>query len=109
MSDCPHCHQPLRDDWHADPHYTRWDECHTCNVIFIEGGSHGPHIKWERDYNNLHIALNIYPQSNLTILSIHNPSKEDPSCWKEITLHTAMQNVTPDNCLEKIKLLLFFH
>ena len=103
---CPHCKQPMKTD--GD-----WDECETCHVGYVYGELNGHHIKWEREIGAWAIALNLYPDVNRTVLTAFNTTYGlnqddiyDESGHTEIKLDHCMTNVTPENCLDKIKLLL---
>lgn len=108
---CPYCQRPLIIDG-------RWSECNKCRVSFAQwDDTPGLHIKWEREIyldNGYYwvIALNLYPEANRTILTafhsnyIASDNPSDDLGHTEIKLDHCMTNITPDNCLDKIKFLL---
>jgi len=102
---CPHCEKPLKA-------CGSWEECKTCYVSFVYEGSRGLHIKWERIIGEWFIALNLYPETDETVLLAYHTkglNSDDPlddSGYSEVRLDHCMTNITPQNCLDKIKLLL---
>lgn len=88
-----------------------WKECKYCQVSYYQGEYRGLHIKWERQIGDWGVALNLYPDVNKTVLVAHNnkllldiPPKDYN--FTEIKLNHCMTNITPNNCLDKMKLLL---
>jgi hypothetical protein len=101
---CQYCHSPLQQDG-------GWQTCSTCQVDYYQHDTDGLHIKWWRDIGHLSIALNLFPEANKTLLWVYDQSHnyvDDPKAVTQIEIPYCVQNVTPENCLDKIKLLLTF-
>jgi hypothetical protein len=103
MNTCPHCQNPLTKDGPAM-------ECSTCQVAFFHDKIDGQHIKWERTINNFDWALNIYPETNHSSLMgfRSSPVHDGDLVLTQIKIDCAIQNVTPDNVVDKIKHILLF-
>jgi len=103
---CLYCKQPL----HVVGY---WEDCKICGVSFDDEF----HIKWERRIGKSQVVLNLYsyPNLNRTVLSaitddyLSNIHPDIDSAGRtEIILDYCMKNVTPENVVEKMKLLLIF-
>lgn len=100
---CQYCNHFLKQDG-------AWQFCDVCDVNYRYNGWGDLHIRWDRKINDWDVALNLYPHDNKTILTAFHSSYMDHSDQghTHIELPYCMQNVNPDNCLDKMRLLLVF-
>jgi hypothetical protein len=115
---CKFCQQPLRIDG-------QWQACDTCHVDFTYW--HDPHTiatnpgiqftgfqtKFFRHIGDWMVSLNLYHSSNKTVLQAwHKDYGTEFSHYNNTKGHTTlvinhcMNNVTPENCIAKMKFLL---
>jgi|SRR5271166_1306614 len=102
---CLHCRQPLEKE--GD-----WFNCTQCGVNFCLNGNY-LHIKWERQIGDWYVALNLYPDGNRTVLCAHHKKYLDSnnladSDYTRIVVEHCMTNITAENCVAKMKLLLIW-
>lgn len=84
-----------------------WWECHHCEVYYTQSQLYGQHIKFERCMNDWAYALNLYPDSQSTVLTgFHR--KNINRKHLELKIPHLLQNVNQYNALDKIKFLLLF-
>jgi hypothetical protein len=103
MTNCTFCQQPFIKD-------NLWLHCKTCNVSYYADRIQGIHIKWERTIGDFSWALNIYPDANRSALMGFRASTVHDSdlILKQFQIDHAIQNVNPDNVVDKIKHILIF-
>lgn len=102
MHCCPFCNQDLEVDG-------SWIVCEPCGVDFVFHDSTGFHIKFDRTIGKYKAALNLYPEANITLLTAFDveASDNDPdNGYSQIKITYCMTNVTPNNVLDKMKLLM---
>ena|ERR1035437_3550576 len=93
-----------------------WYDCEPCGVRFANDNSNDiskffkvpfeTHIKFERDIGDWAYALNLFPDSNRTILFPYNTASGDYP--NEIVINHCMNEITPQNCIDKIKTIILF-
>jgi hypothetical protein len=107
---CYFCNNPYL---HYSDNFGYWQDCKICGVSFDDEF----HIRWERRIGKSQVVLNLYSYHNLnkTVLSaitddyLSNIHPDIDSAGRtEIILDYCMKNVTPENVVEKMKLLLIF-
>jgi len=102
---CEYCNNPCKSD-------DKWWECHHCGVSYENSELYGHHIKFERHTEDWAYALNLYPQSQLTVLTgFHRDfgtTKPWDRCHLEMKIPYLLQNVNQHNVMDKIKFLLLF-
>ena len=105
LAPCQYCKLPLKIAG-------GWKECTTCYVNFCPNTESGIHIKWEREVGEWYVALNLYPDIDKTVLVAHNKYHDFPELTDEkqtrIELPTCMRDITPENCVTKMKFLLLW-
>jgi hypothetical protein len=91
----------------------RWLVCKPCHVSFVFDRDHNLYIQFEKTHNNWCLTLNLYPNENKTVLTAfraadpnQSPDVEDEYIRTEIA--QCMTDVTPANCLDKMKLIMVF-
>lgn len=104
---CPHCEQIMEADGN-------WSVCEPCGYNYVYG-TYGPHHKFEATLGDWACAINVYPDLNETILTAYHASygidSDDTSNnhgHTRVRIPHAMNDLTPDKVLDKIKLILMF-
>lgn len=107
---CTYCKKPLDEDG-------RWFQCNEgCGVCYVYQDDGSLHIKFEREIGDWAIALNLYPVQNKTVLTafhttygLQSDNVDEDKGRTHIEIPHCMRDVvTPENCLDKIKLILMF-
>jgi hypothetical protein len=105
---CPHCEQFMDEDGN-------WSVCNPCGYNYVYSDSKGPHHKFEATLGDWACAVNVYPDLNKTVLTAYHSSygidSDDVSHdhgHTHIELPHAMNDLTPDKVIDKIKLILMF-
>lgn len=103
MNLCQFCQNELTQDGPAM-------ECKTCDVTYFKDRIEGQHIKWERTIGDFSWALNIYPDTNhSSLMGFRCADVYDSNLvLTQISIDHAVQNVNPDNVVDKIKHILVF-
>lgn len=104
MDGCPFCKEVLEED-------DRWLVCNTCGVDFVYSALTGLHIKFDRTVGHWEWALNLYPDDNRTVLTAFHslqPGEDwhDNDSYSRIEIAYCMTNITPNNVIDKIKLIM---
>lgn len=89
-----------------DSRYDEW-KCPDCKVTFMTYRGESKHIRFFRSFNHKDYYLNLFTDSQQTKLVIKNDNTGDFD-FSEININYYLVGVTPENVIEKIKLLLVF-
>jgi hypothetical protein len=89
-----------------DSSYDEW-KCLTCHVAILSYEGESKHIRFSSHFNNNDYYLNLFTDSQQTLLVIKKSDSGDFD-FSEIKVEYYLDGVTPDNVIEKIKLLLVF-
>ncbi len=85
-----------------------WLICKPCGVDFT-WASEELHIKFDREWNDWYLALNLYPEQNRMVLGVFRINSDSEAVeYRRIVLEDCMADVTPQNCLDKMKLIMVF-
>jgi hypothetical protein len=92
--------------------------CNDCGVTWQSDIEDGIQVKFDRRIDNgVRYCLSLYPERNKTVLIIAMPNPNtDPWSYSTVTRYTydeielkeCMEGVTPQNILDKIKMILIF-
>lgn len=88
-----------------------WWTCYHCEASFEESKTLGHHIQFQRSTEDWDYALNLYPESNLTVLTGFQSDffvKPKDRGRLEIRIPHLMQNVNQHNAMDKIRFILLF-
>lgn len=88
---------------------TTWGAfCDLCDIYYSLTVQLGVCIAFTRKIRDNIYYLHLYPEKSLTSLYGYMPHKRCSAGHLCIRLESCIQNVTPSNCLDKIKTLLVF-
>lgn len=110
ITKCPHCSQMMR------VNNAIWQYCSPCGFwsTYDDGSGNGWHFKYECYVGDWACALNLYPDDDKSVITaIHKKfmnsnldDHEHPAT--RIPINHCIKNITPQNVIDKIKLILLY-